>query len=94
VRSAAPLRQLRGASCGLHVFISNPQLLFDLQASLRRAGCVAEQRRSHELEVYIPDAPGKEQARRELDAYLATWQTVNPGIEAYIVESPGEEAIG
>jgi uncharacterized protein YggU (UPF0235/DUF167 family) len=79
----------------LHVFISHPQLLFDLQAALRRAGCVAEQRRSHELEVYIPDAPSDGQARRELDAYLATWQSTHPGVEAYIVETPGEEeAIG
>jgi hypothetical protein len=92
VRSAAPLRQLRGASSGLHVFISNPRFLRNLQDSLRRAGCVAEQRRSHELEVYLPEAPSPEQARRELNLYLAAWQATNPGIDAYIIESsePGE----
>jgi hypothetical protein len=73
----------------LHVFISNPRLLRDLQNSLRRAGCIAEQRRSHELEVYVPEAPSEDQARRELNVYLATWQATNPGVEAYIVESPG-----
>jgi hypothetical protein len=72
----------------LHVFISNPQLLSDLQLSLRRAGCVAEQRRSHELEVYLPEASSPELARRELNIYLATWQATNPGVEAYIIDHP------
>jgi hypothetical protein len=75
----------------LHVFISDPQLLFSLQDSLRRAGCVAEQRRSHELEVCLPDAPNHEQARRELNVYLATWQATHAGVEAYIIESPKQE---
>jgi hypothetical protein len=83
-----PAAATPGRPCGLHVFISNPQLLFNLQNSLRRAGCVVEQRRSHELEVDVLGAPSEEQARRELNVYLATWQATNPGVEAYIVEPP------
>jgi hypothetical protein len=61
-------------------------MLFGLQDFLRRAGCVAEQRRAHEFEVYAPSAPDQSRARREINVYLASWQAANPGIEAYIVE--------
>jgi hypothetical protein len=91
VRLGAPAAATPGAPCGLHVFISDPQLLFNLQDLLRRAGCVAEQRRSHELDVYLSEAPSHEQARRELNVYLATWQATHPGVEAYIIESPKQE---
>jgi hypothetical protein len=70
----------------LNVFISDPVRLHDLRDFLQRAGCVAEQRRSHELEVYLPQTTSEAQARRELDIYLATWQAMNPGIEAYVVD--------
>ena len=76
----------------MHVYISNPRLLMNLQNSLRRAGCVAEERRSHELDVFVPAAPSEDQARREVNVYLATWQARNPGVETYIVEDPTETA--
>lgn len=60
-------------------------MLRSLQNLLRQAGCVAEERRAHGLEVFLPDAPSEDQARRELNVYLATWQANNPGVEAYIV---------
>jgi hypothetical protein len=75
----------------LHVYISNPRMLRSLQDLLRQAGCVAVERRSHQLEVYLPGAPSEDQARRELNVYLATWQAKNPGVEAYIVEANGEK---
>ena len=62
-------------------------MLRSLQDLLRQAGCVAEERRSHQLEVYLPGAPSEDQARRELNVYLATWQAKNPGVEAYILEN-------
>jgi hypothetical protein len=70
----------------LYVFISNPTLLHALREFLRRAECIAEQRRAHELEVYLPQTSSETKARRELDVYLATWQAMNPGIEAYVVD--------
>lgn len=57
----------------MHVFISNPRLLFDLQFFLRRVGCVTDHTDSHELEVEIPDAPNEEQAYRELELYVTLW---------------------
>jgi hypothetical protein len=73
----------------MHVYISDPSLLRNLEELLRRTGFVAEQCRSHELEVSVPSAPNEPQARRELNVCLATWQALNRGVEAYIVESDG-----
>jgi hypothetical protein len=71
----------------MHVYISDPSLLPNLQHFLRGAECVAEQRRSHELEVFVPRARDESQARSELDPYLAAWQAMNPGVDAYIVDT-------
>ena len=46
--------------------------------------CVAEQRRAHELEVYLPSARNENDARRKVDVCLALWQVKNPGVEALI----------
>jgi hypothetical protein len=73
----------------MHVYISDPSLLRNLEEFLRRTGCVAEQSRSHELDVSLPSAPDERQARRELNVWLATWQALNRGVEAYIIESDG-----
>jgi hypothetical protein len=70
----------------LYVFISNPNLLRDLQFSLQRTDCVAEQRTVHVLEVSVPSAPDEEQAQRELNVYLASWQARHRGVEAYVIE--------
>jgi hypothetical protein len=71
----------------MHVFIGDSALLPNLQDFLRRAQCVAERRRAHELEVHLPDVRSEQQARRELDIYLATWQAMNPGTDANILEA-------
>jgi hypothetical protein len=73
----------------MHVYISDPSLLRNLEELLRRTGFVTEQSRSHELEVFVPSAPSEAQARRELNVCLATWQALNRGVETYIVESDG-----
>jgi hypothetical protein len=86
VRKATPLRQLRGASVAVRVFVSHSELAHDLRTFLRRMECVAEPRRSHELEVHLPQTSSEAQARRELDVYLATWQAMNPGIEVYVID--------
>jgi hypothetical protein len=86
VRDATPLRQLRGASAALHVFISHPSSLEDLRAFLEQAECVVTRCQAHDLEVDLPLAYSEAQARRELDVYLATWQTVNRGVEVYVVD--------
>jgi hypothetical protein len=74
----------------LYVFISNPNLLVDLQHALQRTDCVAEQRSAHVLEVTVPSAPDETQAHRELNVYLAAWQARHRGVEAYVMEQePG-----
>jgi len=71
----------------LIVYISHPSLLWDLRVCLQRSGCVAEQRRTHELEVYLPAARNGNDARRKVDVCLALWQVKNPGVEAYVMPS-------
>jgi hypothetical protein len=71
----------------MHVFISDPSLLPNLEGFLQRTGCVAEESRPHELNVYIPSAPSEPQERRELNVCLATWQALYPGVETYIIDS-------
>jgi hypothetical protein len=70
----------------VYVYISDPDQILNLQQFLRQAGCVAERRRSHELVVYLPDAPSEAQARREVNVYLASWQARNRGVEAYVLD--------
>lgn len=70
----------------MYVFVSDHASLRSLQDFLRRADCVAEQARAHELEVYVPGAPSERQARRELDIYLTLWQARNLGVEAYVLD--------
>jgi hypothetical protein len=53
-------------------------LLHDLLDTLRRAECVAEQTGPDTIEVYVPRAPTREQARREVDLFLATWRARYP----------------
>ena len=55
--------------------------------SLQRAGCVADQRRAHELEVFVPSGRSEREARRKLDVCLASWQTSNVGVETYVLEA-------
>ena len=78
-----------GASpAALHVFLSNPRLLFDLQFFLRRVGCASTQVHSHELEVEVPGAPNEDQARREVNLYLTLWQGRKRGsdVEVYVMD--------
>jgi hypothetical protein len=69
----------------LVIYISHPSMLWELRACLQRSGCVAEQRRAHELEVYLPSARNEKDARRKIDVCLALWQVKNPGVEAYVM---------
>jgi hypothetical protein len=80
------MRQLRGASAALHVYLSHPELIHDLHAHLERVDCVVDGCHGQELEVQLPAASFEAQARRELDIYLAVWQVMHPGVEAYRVD--------
>ena len=71
----------------LIIYISHPSLLWELRACLQRSGCVAEQRRAHELEVYLPSARNENDARRKVDVCLALWQVKNPGVEANVIRT-------
>jgi hypothetical protein len=78
------------SQCGLYVFVSNSRLLIDLQFFLRRVGCAANQVDSHQLEVQVAEAPGEDQARREVELYLALWtgRKSLSGVQASILVEP------
>jgi hypothetical protein len=72
-------------SAAMRVRVSDTALLGDLQRYLRAAACVADQADEDALDVYRPRAPSVEQARREVDIYLKTWQGMHPVARADLV---------
>lgn len=64
------------------VEISDAECLDDLVAFLRWASCDAERVGKRTISVSLPDAPGDDAARRELELYLAAWQARHPGVRA------------
>jgi hypothetical protein len=62
------------------VEISDPTLVEDLVHFLRRARCSAERSGPETLTVSLADSPSEDLARRELDAYLATWRVLHPDV--------------
>jgi hypothetical protein len=71
----------------MHVFISHPAAVPALRDFLERAECVVGACNPYDLEVHLAHAPSEAHARRELDVYLATWQAMNPGVEAYVADA-------
>ena len=64
----------------MKVEISDSELVDDLVGFLRRARCSAERSGPETLTVSLADSPTQDLARRELEAYLATWQTIHPDV--------------
>ena len=71
----------------MHVYISQPAVTADLRDFLERSDCIVRELHPYDLEVHVTRALSEAQARRELDVYLATWQALNPGVEAYVIET-------
>jgi hypothetical protein len=72
--------------CGLYVLVDRPRLVIDLQEFLQELGFVAVRRRGDGLDVSIPGSSDTTQARRVVNVYLAIWQAIHPGVEAFITE--------
>ena len=58
--------------------VSDPLLLPDLAAHLRRMGCLTEAVAEDRLLVSIPDVPRRDAAELELDLYLRLWEVKMP----------------
>ena len=69
----------------MRVRISDAILLGDLADFLETAECRVRKVGEATLDVTMPRAPNPEQARREIDIYLKTWQATHPGSYARIV---------
>jgi hypothetical protein len=72
----------------IQIRVSDPAVLPDLVEFLGRASCVAAHRRGRTLDVELPHATSPEQARRELQLYLAAWRGLHPGVVAELVDAP------
>jgi hypothetical protein len=70
----------------LNVYVNDPSVVPHLRAHLEAAGCLVGERDAYHLDVRLPRVSSEKQAQREVDVSLATWQALNPGVEAYVVE--------
>ena len=70
----------------MNVYMNDPSVAGALGAHLEAAGCLVLERDAYHLDVRLPGAASEVQAQREVDVFLATWQALNPGVEAYVVE--------
>jgi hypothetical protein len=83
LRSAAPLRQLRGAPAAVTtVHLNDPDLVEDLIELLRASDCIFDRigPRSIEIRSGWPVRDGG--AQYELDGYLRVFEAVHPGARA------------
>jgi hypothetical protein len=69
----------------MKISVSNPELVDDLLAFLRRADCEAALADDGFIDVEIPAAYGDEQARMEVDLYLKAWQAAHSNVEAHLL---------
>jgi hypothetical protein len=78
---SASLRQMR-------ILVSEPDLVDDLVAFLRRCECAADRVGSRVVDA-VPPHPsvGFEYLRMELDSYLRVWREMHPGVTAELLEA-------
>jgi hypothetical protein len=74
-----------GVLAAMRVRISDAVLMGDLTDFLKAAECRVRKVGEATLDVAMPRAPSPEQAQREIDIYLKTWQAMHPGSYARIV---------
>jgi hypothetical protein len=83
---AAPLTGTPEGFSAVRVKVSDERRLRELLLYLRECGCVAEQARANEADVYLPTVPHERGARMELGVYLTLWTIRNEGASAEIVD--------
>jgi hypothetical protein len=74
-----------GVLAAMRVRISDAVLMGDLTDFLEAAECRVRKVGEATLDVTMPRAPSADQAQREIDIYLKTWQAMHPGSYARIV---------
>jgi hypothetical protein len=83
---ARPLTTKLEGFSAVRVKVNDQRRLRELLLYLRECGCVAEQARANEADVYLPSVPHERGARMELGAYLTSWSIRNAGVSAEIVD--------
>src|ERR687888_836270 len=79
-----------GVFAVMRVRVTDEALVGDLEDFLVAAECRVRKIGKVTLDVTMR-APSQDQARRELDVYLKTWQAMHPGTHARIVGEAREE---
>jgi hypothetical protein len=71
----------------MKILLSDPQLVDDLVAFLRRCDCSVDRVGSRAVEAVPPhEAPSLAYLRMELDGYLRVWREMHPGAGAELLE--------
>ena len=66
----------------------DPEAREELLEFLRRADCKVRAEDDGTLVVEVPNAPGEDQARLEVDLYLKAWQASHPDVETHLLSNP------
>ena len=83
VRSATPLRQLRGASAAVtKVHLSDPDLIEALAERLRGSGCIVARIGPNTIDIRSGWPVDDDAASYELDGYLRAFEALHPGTRA------------
>jgi len=74
-------------SAAMKILLSDPELVDDLVAFLRRCECAVDRVGSRVVDAAPPhEAPSFAYQRMELDAYLRVWREMHPGVTADLLE--------
>jgi len=69
----------------MQITFENPERLDDFVGFLRRGGCIALRLNETTVEALVPDVVSPLSERRELGAYLRSWQSASCGSGSGVV---------
>jgi hypothetical protein len=66
--------------------ISEPTHLPDLRQHFERSGFITNRVNDATIEAWRPDARSPEQERREIEAHVAVWRAMHPGVAVEAID--------
>lgn len=70
----------------MRVQTTDPALMRDLAAYLRAAECAVRETDETTVLVSVPRAATSEEARHDVEVYLAAWRAMHPGAQATVLD--------
>jgi hypothetical protein len=77
----------------MQISIENPERLDDFVGFLRRGGCIALRLNETTVEALVPEVASPLSERRELGAYLRSWQSASGTAAVTLVDSRAFAAV-